>query len=87
MLPNELKTFTKEEVEASLEWLQHHPLPQTLDLGGGYYIPDVAETVRRIASHIGRSLENPNLAGDLYLLVRIRVAVETGAHERTDEQA
>ena len=74
---NERKLYTKEELEALIAWFGNLPdCPKEIQVDKATYIPNLAETIDRLAGQARICYENPKMQGCILLMERIKEAIE-----------
>ena len=73
----ENKLYTKEELEALEAWFKAAKLPKDIQLDKATYIPNVAETVKRLLIQAKINIDNPKMQGCLLILQRLREKLES----------
>jgi hypothetical protein len=74
---NERKLYTKEELEALIAWFGNLPdCPKEIQVDKATYIPNLEETIDRLAGQARICYENPKMQGCILLMERIKEAIE-----------
>ena len=69
--------ITKEELEALIAWFGNLPdCPKEIQVDKATYIPNLAETIDRLAGQARICYENPKMQGCILLMERIKEAIE-----------
>lgn len=68
------KTYTSDEVEETIAWIEERMdrLPESLHLGPGLDIPDLKRTISSYFKIARKHRENPTYGGQVHHLFRIR---------------
>ena len=72
----QVKIYSKEEIEEMKGWLQTHDLPQSLQLDKATYISNVKETLESLFEQVDAAYNIPQLQGYANLLSRIKAKLE-----------
>lgn len=72
----QVKIYSKEEIEEMKGWLQTHDLPQSLQLDKATYIPHVKSTLESLFEQVDAAYDIPQLQGYAALLARIKAKLE-----------
>lgn len=76
-MTGEQKLHTKEELEALIAWFKECPnCPAEIQVDKATYIPNLSETVERLAGQARICYDNPKMQGCIILMERIKEAIE-----------
>lgn len=76
---NEQKLCTKDELEELITWFEKYPCPKELQVDEATYMPDLRDTIARLAGQARICYENPKMQGCIILLKKIKEAIEKKA--------
>ena len=74
----EIKSYSKEEIDELKKWLMAQKLPQSLQLDKATYIPNMQATLSALFEQVETSYHIPQLQGYIVLLDRIKKKLEGG---------
>ena len=75
-MKNEQRLYTKEELEELIAWFGRlSECPREIHVDKATYIPNLPETIDRLAGQARICYENPKIQGCIILLERIKEAI------------
>lgn len=72
----EIKIYTYEELMELIKWFDDKTLPQSIQLDKATYIPDLKETLVKLAAQAEVGYNNPKTQGPIFLLERLKSKLE-----------
>ncbi len=72
----DLKIYSYEELMELIKWFDDKKLPESIQLDKATYIPDVKDTLGKLAVQAEIGYENPKLQGSIFLLKRLKNKLE-----------
>ncbi len=72
----DLKIYSYDELMELIKWFDDKKLPVSIQLDKATYIPDVKDTLEKLAVQAEIGYENPKLQGSIFLLKRLKDKLE-----------